>query len=683
MLSLSKHGVGFVSNLLGDTRAMASNLTARTNGGTRILLPALLLALGFAVGAGRAAAGGPDVHVAPAAPDLAVAGRFGRLLETLPVAHAASTGPRRISRPVRIERFQPAHVQLAARSASTTDTATTIWLFAGAPQLQTSFTYRCPISDGALLRSWAFAASDAAAPYLVTLRGPTGSHRLEIPRVGQRFLLYEAPLGGDPCGAADSFTLTVDAAGLPTALVMSPPMIVEAAERTAPPVILISLDTQRLDYWDGSSSRPASLQAFLRDALQYTHAYTSFPTTAQSHSVLFSGRFFSDVTKLPLDPQISFATSLHEAGYVTMGFVAGGYMRAGFGFGRRAPGFALGFDVYVEGMQLDDQSKDREARRHPTILASEAALQTYTLAPSLERSLAWLTEHATEPVFHFIHGYDVHEYRSVAREYWDAAVAARIGAGLDRATLEDCIEKVGMEMDASLVAHHRFEDAEAFRTRPLGALEACHRLLASAMYDARVRSVEAALGRYFDALRALGVYDRALIIVTSDHGESLLDESAPGDPHPYWGHNRLLANNLRVPLWIKQPGAAGNGGAVDDVVGLVDIRATVADVLGLAAPPGSGRSLLRSGAANERLIRFEEWRGGHGVVLPDGELCTWSHEQPDLLSVYARGAWQEPDAEQRQRCAAARAGSPPAPPQKAQPIPPELVDELRALGYVE
>ena len=201
--------------------------------------------------------------------------------------------------------------------------------------------------------------------------------------------------------------------------------------------------------------------------------------------------------------------------------------------------------------------------------------------------------------------------------------------------------------------------------------------------NARVRSVEAAVGRYLEALRTLGVYDRALIIVTSDHGESLLDESAPGDQHSHWGHNRLLINNLRVPLWIKLPGASGNGGVVNDVVGLVDIRATVADVLGLPAPPGSGRSLVRSAAANERLIRFEEWRGEHGVVLPDGELCTWSHEQPDLLWIHARGAWREPDAEQRQRCTAARAGTPPGPSPKAQPIPPELVDELRALGYVE
>ncbi len=662
---------------------MTSDSTARTNGGTRILLPSLLLALGIAVGAGRAAAGGPDVDVAPATPDLAVAGRFGRLLETLPAVHAASTGPRRIARPVRMEHFRPVHAQLAARSASATDTATTIWLFAGVPQPQTAFTYRCPVADGALLRTWAFSGSDAAEPYLLTLRGPTGSRRLEIPRAGQRLLLYETPLGGNPCGAADSFTLTVDAAGPPPALALSPPMIVEGAERTAPPIILISLDTQRLDFWDGSSSRPASLQAFLRDALRYTHAYTSFPTTAQSHSVLFSGRLFTDVTKQPLDAQMSLTTSLHEAGYVTMGFVAGGYMRAGFGFGRRAPGFAVGFDLYVEGMQLDDQGKDREARRHPTVLASEAALQTYTLGPSLERSLGWLMEHPTEPVFHFIHGYDVHEYRSVAREYWDATVAARTGEGLDRATLEGCIEKTGMEMDAALVAHHRFEDAEAFRTRPLGELETCHRLLASVMYDARVRSVEAALGRYLDALRTLGVYDRALIIVTSDHGESLLDESAPGDPHPHWGHNLLLANNLRVPLWIKLPGAPGNGGVVDDVVGLVDIRATVADLVGLAAPPGSGRSLVQSGATNERLIRFEDWRGEHGVVLPDGALCKWSHEKPDLSWVYARGAWHEPDAEQRQRCAAARAGTPPPPAQKTQPIPPELVDELRALGYVE
>ena len=273
----------------------------------------------------------------------------------------------------------------------------------------------------------------------------------------------------------------------------------------------------------------------------------------------------------------------------------------------------------------------------------------------------------------------------------DATVAARIAAGLDGAALETCMVKTGFQMDAALVAHHRFEDSEAFRKRALGDVESCHRMIASLMYEARVRSVEMAVGRYLDALRTLGVYDRALIILTSDHGESLLDETGPGESRPYWGHNRVLLNNLAVPLWIKFPGARGNGTVVDDVAGLVDIPATIADVLDLDIPAGSGRSLVRSssdgGARRDRIIRFEDWRGEHGVVLPTGELCTWSHERPHALSIYttASTAWRPPTAEERERCTTARAGKRPAPPQQkgTQDVPPEVVEELRALGYVE
>jgi len=601
-----------------------------------------------------------------------------------------------------MEHFRPGYVECAVRGAGAPGTAETIpttktWLFAGTPQAATAFTFRCPIRDGATLRLWAFSGADATTPHPLPIRGGSQHVDLDIPRVGQQLLLYEIPLGVRPCDTADSFTVTMDGATLPPHVVVSPPMIVESVEsvdtgETArPPVVLISLDTQRLDFWDQSASRPPSLQAFARDAVRYTRAYASFATTAQSHSVLFSGRFFSDVRRQPLDTRLSFASSLQQSGYVTMGFVAGGYMRAGFGFGRRAPGFAIGFDLYVEGMQLDDKLKQQEASRHASVLASEAALQTHTLGPALERSLRWLLRNPTEPVFHFIQGYDVHEYRSVARKYWDATVATRIAGGLDGTALDACIVKTGFQMDAALVAHHRFEDSEAFRTRALGEVESCHRMIASLMYEARVRSVEAALGRYLEALRTLGVYDRALIILTSDHGESLLDETGPGESRPYWGHNRVLSNNLAVPLWIKLPGARDRGAVVDAVAGLVDIPATIADVLGVDIPAGAGQSLVRSrsdgGGHGERIVRFEDWRGEHGVVLPTGGLCTWSHEKPHALSVYTETskAWRPPTADERERCTTARAGKQPAPPQQkgTQDVPPEVVEELRALGYVE
>jgi hypothetical protein len=683
---------------------MTPDRTARgtRHGATPAWLLALSLTLAIVPGARHAVAA--DGRIRPTTPNLAGAGQFGRLLETLPAVETPAARRQRIARPEGMEHFRPGYVQCAVRATTATgaaarppETATTTktWLFAGQPDAATAFTFRCPIRNDATLRLWAFSGADATTPTPVPVRAGSRHFDLEIPTTGQQLLLYEIPLGDDPCGSASALTAAINGAELPPHLVMSPPMIVESLDTGATaraPVVLISLDTQRLDFWDRSVSRPPSLQAFERDALRYTQAYASFATTAQSHSVLFSGRFFSDVRRQPLDARLSFASSLQQSGYVTMGFVAGGYMRAGFGFGRRVPGFAIGFDLYVEGMQLDDKLKQQEASRHTSVLASEAALQTHTLGPALERSLRWLLRNPTEPIFHFIQGYDVHEYRSVAREYWDATVQRRVAAGLDRTSLEDCITTTGFQMDATLVAHHRFEDSEAFRTRALGAVEGCHRMIASLMYEARVHSVEMAIGRYLEALRTLGVYDRALIILTSDHGESLLDETGPGDARPYWGHNRVLLNNLAVPLWIKLPGARGNGAVVDDVAGLVDIPATIADVLDVDMPAGSGRSLVRSagdggGDRHARIVRFEDWRGEHGVVLPTGELCTWSHEKPHPLSIYAHAskAWRPPTAEERERCATARAGKRPAPPHQkgTQDIPPEVVEELRALGYVE
>ncbi len=45
--------------------------------------------------------------------------------------------------------------------------------------------------------------------------------------------------------------------------------------------------------------------------------------------------------------------------------------------------------------------------------------------------------------------------------------------------------------------------------------------LARALYDEEIRYVDDRIGRFLDELRALGLYDEALIAFVSDHGETL------------------------------------------------------------------------------------------------------------------------------------------------------------------
>ena len=114
----------------------------------------------------------------------------------------------------------------------------------------------------------------------------------------------------------------------------------------------------------------------------------------------------------------------------------------------------------------------------------------------------------------------------------------------------------------------------------------------SDLYDAEVRTVDAAIGRLLDELRARGRYDEAWIVLTSDHGEELHE-------HGHWLHSyTLYEEQLRVPLIVKPPRRLGIApGRRDELVSQLDVVPTLLDGLGLAPREGDaenpdGRSLL-------------------------------------------------------------------------------------------
>src|SRR6185503_11547901 len=119
-------------------------------------------------------------------------------------------------------------------------------------------------------------------------------------------------------------------------------------------------------------------------------------------------------------------------------------------------------------------------------------------------------------------------------------------------------------------------------------------------YDGEIASADAIVGGLLDDLRAQGLYDRALVIFTSDHGEGL-------GQHGEEQHSILLyAEALRVPLLVKLPGRRRAGETVDTPVQLADILPTVTSLLGLPVPSGvASRSLLDPGAVGERRIYSE------------------------------------------------------------------------------
>ncbi len=116
-------------------------------------------------------------------------------------------------------------------------------------------------------------------------------------------------------------------------------------------------------------------------------------------------------------------------------------------------------------------------------------------------------------------------------------------------------------------------------------------------YMAEGAKDDAAIGLLVDKIEALGLTKSTLVIVTSDHGETLSSaHDAMGLGHMPMRFHHAVGNfeeTTRIPIVMALPGVLEGGGAVTDRVRNVDIAPTVLEVEGLEADPRmSGRSML-------------------------------------------------------------------------------------------
>ncbi len=99
-----------------------------------------------------------------------------------------------------------------------------------------------------------------------------------------------------------------------------------------------------------------------------------------------------------------------------------------------------------------------------------------------------------------------------------------------------------------------------------------------AQYFGMVSAVDEQLGRVLDTLRALGMWDDTMVIVTSDHGEQLGDQGTLGKGGPFESSYHIVGI-VRDP---RHPEAHGT--VVTDFTENVDLFPTVCDAIGVEVP---------------------------------------------------------------------------------------------------
>lgn len=432
----------------------------------------------------------------------------------------------------------------------------------------------------------------------------------------------------------------------------APVPALRAASTPLPDIVLITLDTTRADhvgaYGYPRATTPA-IDELAAESLLFERFTVPVATTLPVHTSLLTGlepsehgvlanKAFSGERFVPPPGVHTLAGWLGAQGYNSAAFVSATPLK-------RGTGIAQGFDTFHQ-----PEGFERPARE------------------TLDLALAWLEGQAEAPYLLWVHLYDPHHpYEPPLLRRWELRPDDTLRAwASERGLGEELID-------------------------PL------------ARYDAELRETDAQVGRLLASLRAAGRWDRTVVVVAGDHGEGL-------GQHGVMHHGLIWGEQLDTPLLIRAPGLepghhlelASASDLIPTLLGLVELpdEAALADQC-------SGRDLLaddteRTGVLSHTSPKRQE-EGLGAVKVHDTWAYTtaeWTlhftlrkptalyhrpsdpHQLHDLIAdepVRSAAMFTEAKrahADQKRRGRALGAGA-------LEPMDPQMILELEALGYVE
>lgn len=365
-----------------------------------------------------------------------------------------------------------------------------------------------------------------------------------------------------------------------------------------PPIVLVVFDTLRADHLSMYGYRRETaphLASLARDGVTFGTCLSAAPWTLPSVATILTGLYpwqHQAGLRLPLTGAVSpedeadflapfrtfrmvsrmspHATTLAErlsaGGYLSAGFVENSYLSD-------RSGLAKGFARYVWANELRAEVEDPAKRA-----------QFYSRDQPVRD---WLEGHEGSPLFLFRHYIAPHlPYMAIPGD-----------------------EQFVRPSDAPELGDY-FEDEEGLLAGNYGP-PAKRRIVD--LYDESIRLADRRFGDLLGALRQAGLYDRALIIVTSDHGEEFWD-------HGGYGHGHSLYKEvIRVPLIVKLPGGRFTGTRALDPVRSIDLAPTILELAGLADASSSATGGASTNPRETPLVsgsRREDSDGGATASAP-------------------------------------------------------------------
>lgn len=300
-------------------------------------------------------------------------------------------------------------------------------------------------------------------------------------------------------------------------------------------IILISIDTLRADHlscYGYERDTSPNIDSLAADSALFSNVYASSPWTLPSHVSMLTAlhgvhhQVYHDDEKM--DPVlITLADLLRQHHYICTAFTGGGFVSAAYGFSK-------GFDSYSE---------------------VAGGLFNQRSAEGLYKTVSdWLEQNGQDKNFFlFLHTYQPHDPYACPDPYRSMFLA------------EDAKWR-----------HINLMGRLGGKPNYFKEITESERQNVISLYDSEIRYTdEKLIGPLIQKLKETGLYDKTLIVFTSDHGEEFYEHSS-------WGHgHQLYDESLKVPLIIKFPQSENRGIRTDTIVSLVDVMPTILEQAGI------------------------------------------------------------------------------------------------------
>ena len=398
---------------------------------------------------------------------------------------------------------------------------------------------------------------------------------------------------------------------------------------SAPNVILITLDTvsaRHMGIYGYSRANTPFLSELLHESTFYTRCIAASSLTLTSHASIFTGlypqshgaykEFDRYRTGRPLSSNIpTLPQFLNTAGYRTMALVSNRYY-LGDDFGT-----LRGFRFVDWFMPTVLVSSDRDfllRNRIRSLLKFEPVPRDFesntTPAEEMNSRAFYLLDEGqrdASPFLLFLNYMDAHT------PYLPPAPYSRMYPGLD----------LGFDTQRYTEAMLRVN----MENQPLDAGSRNHLV---SQYDGGIAYLDEKVGELVAHLKATRQFDRTMIIITADHGESFGDRNILGHD------TSVYEDQVHVPLIIKYPGQT-HAERVETLVSHVDLMPTVLAVLGLRpSAETQGMDLRRIAGTADRAV-VAEMHGSIGYDAPRFQQIEWALYSGSHKMIYSNHGMRE------------------------------------------